>query len=41
MVYDGYMVQYMMSTWYGLRSVNGTVYDEYMVWYTMGTWYGI
>ena len=33
MVYDGYMVQYMMGIWY--------VYDEYMVRYMMGIWYGI
>ena len=33
MVYDGYMVRYMMGIWY--------VYDEYMVWYMMGIWYGI
>ena len=31
MVYDGYMVQYMMSICYGLLSLNGTIYDEYMV----------
>ena len=33
MVYDGYMVRYMMAY--------GTVYDDYMVQYMMGIWYGL
>ena len=33
MVYDGYMVRYMMGIWYG--------YDDYMVRYMMGIWYGL
>ena len=33
MVYDGYMVRYMMGIWYG--------YDGYMVRYMIGIWYGL
>ena len=33
MIYDGYMVRYMMGIWYG--------YDDYMVRYMMGIWYGL
>ena len=33
MVYDGYMVWYMMGIWYGC--------DDYMVRYMMGILYGL
>ena len=33
MVYDGYVVRYMIGIWYG--------YDDYMVRYMMGIWYGL
>ena len=33
MVYDGYVVRYMMGIWYG--------YDDYRVRYMMGIWYGL
>ena len=33
MVYDGYMVRYMMDIWY--------CYDDYMVRYMMVIWYGL
>ena len=41
MVYDGYMVQFMMSIWYGIRWAYRTFYDEYMVRYMMGIWYNL
>ena len=33
MVYDEYMVRFMVSIWYG--------YDEYMVRFMMSIWYGL
>ena len=33
MIYDGYMILYMMGIWYG--------YDDYMVRYMMGIWNGL
>ena len=41
MVYEAYMVLFMMSIWYGIRWVYGTVYDGHMVGSMMSIWYGI
>ena len=41
MVYEVYMIQFMMSIWYGIGWVYGTVYDGHMVRFMMIIWYGI
>ena len=40
-VYDGYMVRFMISIWYGICSVYDTVYDGHMVRFMMSIRYGI
>ena len=32
---------FMISIWYGICWVYGTVYDEYLVRYMMGMWYSL
>ena len=39
MIYDGYMVRYMMIIWYGIWWVYGMVYEVYMVQFMMSIWY--
>ena len=35
------MIWVIMSIWYGIRWVYGTVYDGHMVRFMMSIWYGI